>query len=71
MEPENEPRPCHHQLAVYALKSTPEVRLQKKQNHTVSDLEQFVLAKQLHYVPLRSAVSPKILAQWAQTGDTQ
>ena len=34
-------------------------------------LEQFVLAKQLHYVPLRSAVSPKILAQWAQTGNTQ
>ena len=34
-------------------------------------LEEFVLAKQLHYVPLQSAVSPKILAQWAQTGNTQ
>jgi hypothetical protein len=34
-------------------------------------LEQFVLAKQLHYVPLQSAVSPKILAQWTQTGNTQ
>lgn len=34
-------------------------------------LEEFVLAKQLHYVPLQSAVSPKIFAQWAQTGNTQ
>ncbi len=34
-------------------------------------LEQFVLAKQLHYVPMQSAVSPKIFAQWAQTGNTQ
>jgi hypothetical protein len=34
-------------------------------------LEQFVLAKQLHYLPLQSAVSPKILAQWTQTGNTQ
>jgi hypothetical protein len=38
MEPENEPRPCHHQLAVYALKGTPEIRIQKKPNHTVRDL---------------------------------
>jgi hypothetical protein len=38
MEPEDEPRPCHHRLAVYAQKSTPEIRLQKKQNHTVRDL---------------------------------
>lgn len=34
-------------------------------------LEQFVLAKQFHYVPMQSAVSPKIFAQWAQTGNTQ
>jgi hypothetical protein len=33
--------------------------------------KEFVLAKQLHYVPLQSAVSPKIFAQWAQTGNTQ
>ena len=34
-------------------------------------LKQFVLAKQLRYVPLQSAVSPKILEQWAQTDNTQ
>jgi hypothetical protein len=34
-------------------------------------LEEFVRAKQLQYVPLQSAVSPKIFAQWAQTGNTQ
>ncbi|MGA7315484.1 MAG: hypothetical protein WBX22_16080 [Silvibacterium sp.] len=34
-------------------------------------LEQFVVAKQLHYAPLQSAVSPKILAQWTQTANTQ
>ena len=39
MESESEPRPCHNQLAVYPLKSTPKVRLQKRQNHTVRDLE--------------------------------
>jgi hypothetical protein len=38
MESESEPRPCHNQLAVYPLKSTPKVRLQKRQNHTVRDL---------------------------------
>ena len=38
MESESEPRPCHNQLAVYPLKGTPEVRLQKRQNHTVRDL---------------------------------
>jgi hypothetical protein len=27
MEPENEPRPCHHQLAVYAHKGSSQVRL--------------------------------------------
>jgi hypothetical protein len=31
--------------------------------------EQFVLAKQLHYQPIESAVSPKVLAQWTHTGD--
>ena len=31
--------------------------------------DQFVLAKQLHYTPIESAVSPKILAQWTQTGE--
>ncbi len=46
MEPENEPRPCHHQLAVYAQKGTSQVRLQKKQNHTVRDLA----TKQLHRI---------------------
>ena len=34
-------------------------------------LEQFVLAKRLHYLPLQSAVSPKLFAQWAQTGNAQ
>src|ERR1039458_8111397 len=38
MEPENEPRSCHHQLAVHAQEGTPEVRLQQKQHHTVRDL---------------------------------
>jgi hypothetical protein len=38
MEPENEPRPSHYQLAIHAQKSTPEVRLQQKQIHTVRDL---------------------------------
>jgi hypothetical protein len=33
--------------------------------------DQFVLAKQLHYKPMKSAVSPKILAQWMQIGDQQ
>lgn len=31
--------------------------------------DQFTLAKQLHYKPIESAVSPKILAQWTQTGE--
>jgi hypothetical protein len=30
---------------------------------------QFVLAKQLHYRPIESAVSPKILAHWAEVGE--
>ena len=38
MEPENELRPCHHQLEVHAQEGTPEVRLQQKQIHTVRDL---------------------------------
>ena len=38
MEPENEPRRCYHQLAVYAHKCTPEGRLPQKQIHTVTDL---------------------------------
>jgi hypothetical protein len=33
--------------------------------------DQFALAKQLHYKPLKSAVSPKILAQWTQAGGRQ
>jgi len=31
--------------------------------------DQFVLAKQLHYKPIESAISPKILAQWTQTSE--
>jgi hypothetical protein len=38
MESESEPRPCHNQLAVYPLKGTPKVRLQKRHNHTVREL---------------------------------
>src|ERR1039457_5702063 len=38
MEPENEPRPCHHQLAVHAQEGTQKVRIQQKRNHTVRDL---------------------------------
>jgi hypothetical protein len=38
MEPENEPRPCHNQLEVHPQEGTPEIRLQKKQIHTVRDL---------------------------------
>src|ERR1035441_9213152 len=45
MEPENEPRPCHHQLAVHAQEGTPEVRLQQKQNHTVRDLVQCMVRR--------------------------
>ncbi len=33
--------------------------------------DQFAFAKQLHYKPIESAVSPKVLAQWTQTGDQQ
>src|ERR1035438_6345974 len=39
MEPENEPRSCHHQLAVHTQEGTPEVRLQQKHNHAVKALE--------------------------------
>src|ERR1019366_6539516 len=38
MEREDEPGPSHHQLEVYPHKGTAEVRLQKKQIHTVRDL---------------------------------
>ncbi|WP_035351892.1 hypothetical protein [Edaphobacter aggregans] len=31
--------------------------------------EEFVLAKQLHYKPIVSAVSPKIFTQWTQVGE--
>lgn len=34
-------------------------------------LDQFVLARQLHYMPIESSVSPKVFAQWAQTGNHQ
>jgi hypothetical protein len=34
-------------------------------------LDQFALAKQLHYKPIESAVSPKVFAQWTQTGERQ
>lgn len=33
--------------------------------------EQFMLSKQLHYLPLHSAVSPRIFAEWMQTGNLQ
>jgi tetratricopeptide (TPR) repeat protein len=33
--------------------------------------DQFALAKQLHYAPLPTAVSPKILAAWTQLGDSK
>src|ERR1035441_1140221 len=39
MEPENEPRSCHHQLAVHTQEGTPEVRLQQKHNHAVKALD--------------------------------
>jgi hypothetical protein len=32
---------------------------------------QFAAAKQLHYNPVESAVSPKVLAEWAQIGNQQ
>jgi hypothetical protein len=32
-------------------------------------LDQFASAKQLHYKPIESALSPKVFAQWTQTGD--
>src|ERR1035438_10815644 len=41
MEPENEPRSCHHQLAVHTQEGTPEVRLQQKHNHAVKALVNF------------------------------
>jgi hypothetical protein len=34
-------------------------------------LNQFALAKQLHFKPIESAVAPKILAQWMQPGNQQ
>lgn len=33
--------------------------------------DHFVLAKQLHYKPIESTVSPKVFAQWTQAGDQQ
>ena len=33
--------------------------------------DQFALAKQLHYAPLATAVSPRILATWSQAGDSK
>jgi hypothetical protein len=33
--------------------------------------DQFALAKQLHYAPLPTAVSPRILAAWTQVGDSK
>jgi hypothetical protein len=30
---------------------------------------EFTSAKQLHYEPVESAVSPKVLGEWAKTGD--
>jgi len=33
--------------------------------------EHFAAARQLHYTPVRSAVSPKILEQWLKTGLAQ
>jgi predicted TPR repeat methyltransferase len=47
----------------------------KNMTHT-SDLrhqaeDQFALAKQLHYAPLATAVSPRILATWSQAGDSK
>ena len=32
---------------------------------------QFTAAKQLHYKPVESAVSPKVLAEWTQIGNQQ
>ena len=34
-------------------------------------LAQFAFAKQLHYKPIESAVSPKVFAQWTQTSEQQ
>jgi hypothetical protein len=33
--------------------------------------EHFEAARKLKFEPVKSAVSPKILDQWTQTGDTQ
>lgn len=33
--------------------------------------DHFLQAKQLHYKPIESAVSPKVFAQWTQAGDQQ
>jgi hypothetical protein len=57
-------------LLTQALLTSPKTQLQVDTLREQA-LDQFALAKQLHYKPLESAVSPKVFAQWMQTGERQ
>jgi len=54
------------QALLAASQNQPQVDAFRKQAQ-----DHFLLAKQLHYKPIESAVSPKVFAQWAQAGDQQ
>jgi hypothetical protein len=55
-------------LSMQALLAAPQNQPQVDALHKQAQ-DQFLLAKQLHYRPIESAVSPKVLAQWTQVGD--
>lgn len=55
-------------LLMQALLSSPKNQLQVDSLRQKAR-DQFAFARQLHYKPIKSAVSPKVLAQWTQTGD--
>jgi hypothetical protein len=57
-------------LLTQALLTSPKNQLQTDTLRKQA-LDQFAFAKQLHYKPIESAVSPKIFAQWTQTGEQQ
>ena len=57
-------------LLTQALLTSPKNQLQTDTLRKQA-LAQFAFAKQLHYKPIESAVSPKVFTQWTQTGEQQ
>jgi hypothetical protein len=57
-------------LLTQALLTSPKNQLQADTLREQA-LAQFAFAKQLHYKPIESAVSPKVFTQWTQTGEQQ